>query len=222
MALTLSGTNGVVGAGFTVDASGVSVTAGVGTFGSLAAPAAGLTGALPALSAASLTSIPAANIVGLATAGFNRSGGFGKILQVVQNSYSTQATLNSTSYVDTGLTATITPSSTSSKVLIYGFLSFTTSHFASPYNVYGFGCNIVRGSTEIKAGDTGQYYQAVADSDISYTVFNQPHVPIFLDSPNTTSATTYKIQAKESDINANLTINASSQTSELILMEVAE
>ena len=221
MALTLSGTNGVVGAGFTVDASGVSVTAGVGTFGSLAAPAAGLTGALPALSAASLTSIPAANIVGLATAGFNRSGGFGKILQVVQNSYSTQATLNSTSYVDTGLTATITPSSTSSKVLIYGFLSFTTSHFASPYNVYGFGCNIVRGSTEIKAGDTGQYYQAVADSDISYTVFNQPHVPIFLDSPNTTSATTYKIQAKESDINANLTINASSQTSELILMEVA-
>ena len=34
MALTLSGTNGVVGAGFTVDASGVSVTAGVGTFSS--------------------------------------------------------------------------------------------------------------------------------------------------------------------------------------------
>ena len=34
MALTLSGTNGVVGAGFTLDASGVSVTAGVGTFSS--------------------------------------------------------------------------------------------------------------------------------------------------------------------------------------------
>ena len=79
MALTLSGTNGVVGAGFTLDASGASVTAGVGTFGSLNAPAAGLTGALPALNAASLTSIPAANIVGLATAGFERSGGFGGI-----------------------------------------------------------------------------------------------------------------------------------------------
>jgi len=84
MALTLSGTNGVVGAGFTVDASGVSVTAGVGTFSSLqgsganltALPAANLTGALPAISAASCTSIPAANIVGLATAGFERSGGF--------------------------------------------------------------------------------------------------------------------------------------------------
>ena len=82
MALTLSGTNGVVGAGFTVDASGVSVTAGVGTFGSLAAPAAGLTGALPAISAASLTQIPAANIVGVCTSGLTKTGGFGKILQI--------------------------------------------------------------------------------------------------------------------------------------------
>ena len=88
MALTLSGTNGVVGAGFTLDASGASVTAGVGTFSSIRGehhgdganltglPAAQLTGALPAISAASCTSIPAANIVGLATAGFERSGGF--------------------------------------------------------------------------------------------------------------------------------------------------
>ena len=79
MALTLSGTNGVVGAGFTVDASGVSVTAGVGTFGSLAAPAAGLTGALPAISAANLTSLPAANIVGVCTSGLTKTGGFGGI-----------------------------------------------------------------------------------------------------------------------------------------------
>ena len=100
MAITISGTNGIVGGGFTVDNSGVSVTAGVGTFGSIGAgtsvtaagltgalptisaanctnlPAANLTGSLPAISAASCTSIPAANIVGLATAGFNRSGGF--------------------------------------------------------------------------------------------------------------------------------------------------
>ena len=83
MALTLSGTNGVVGAGFTVDASGVSVTAGVGTFSSIGAgasvPAAGLTGSLPTISAANCTQIPAANIVGLCTAGFSRTGGFGGI-----------------------------------------------------------------------------------------------------------------------------------------------
>ena len=39
-------------------------------------PAANITGTLPALNAASLTSIPAANIVGVATAGFERTGGF--------------------------------------------------------------------------------------------------------------------------------------------------
>jgi len=66
MALVLSGTNGVVGAGFTLDPSGVSVTAGVGTFTSLQG------------SAASLTQIPAANLVGVCTAGFERTGGFGK------------------------------------------------------------------------------------------------------------------------------------------------
>ena len=66
MALTLSGTNGVVGAGFTLDPSGVSVTAGVGTFTSLQG------------SAASLTQIPAANIVGVCTSGLTKTGGFGK------------------------------------------------------------------------------------------------------------------------------------------------
>ena len=84
MSLTLSGTNGVVGAGFTVDASGVSVTAGVGTFSSLqgsganltSLPAAQLTGALPAISAANCTNIPAANITGTlpAISGANLTG----------------------------------------------------------------------------------------------------------------------------------------------------
>ena len=68
MAVTISGTNGIVGAGFTVDNSGVSVTAGVGTFSSVRGTHHG--------DGANLTSIPAANIVGVATAGFERTGGF--------------------------------------------------------------------------------------------------------------------------------------------------
>ena len=80
MALTLSGTNGVVGAGFTVDASGVSVTAGVGTFSSIGAgasvPAANVTGTLPAISGANLTNLPAANLTGTlpAISGANLTG----------------------------------------------------------------------------------------------------------------------------------------------------
>ena len=136
MALTLSGTDGIVGAGFTVDNSGVSVTAGVGTFSSLqgsganltALPAANLTGTLPALSAASLTSIPAANIVGVCTSGLTKTGGFGKIIQVVSTT-KTDTASNSTgsqtwwSYTDSSLIATITPTSASNKILITGCIT---------------------------------------------------------------------------------------------------
>ena len=82
MSLTLSGTNGVVGAGFTLDASGASVTAGVGTFGSIGAgtsmAAAGLHGTMPTIDGHALTSINAANIVGVCTSGLTKTGGFGK------------------------------------------------------------------------------------------------------------------------------------------------
>lgn len=166
--------------------------------------------------------INSANIVnGSITADDLATGVGGKALQVVQNSFSTQTNLNSASYIDTGLTATITPSATSSKVLIFGFIPVNTSHFATPYRVYGWGFNIVRGSTEIKAGHSTLYYQAINDSDINYTVFARPHNFCFLDSPNTTSSTTYKIQAKENDVTAGLTICTNSVSAEMILIEVA-
>tara|TARA_Y200000002_G_scaffold15785_1_gene12396 strand:+ start:148 stop:804 length:657 start_codon:yes stop_codon:yes gene_type:complete len=122
MAITISGTNGIVGAGFTVDNSGVSVTAGVGTFGTLAAPAAGLTGALPALNAASLTSIPAANIVGVCTSGLTKTGGFGKVVQFVQAQSSTSVETTSGSYQTfSQLQLSITP--TSATNLLFAQLS---------------------------------------------------------------------------------------------------
>ena len=73
MAVTISGTDGLVGAGFTVDASGISVTAGVVTATSIDANASGLTGELPAG-----INIPAAQLVGICTAGLTKTGGFGK------------------------------------------------------------------------------------------------------------------------------------------------
>ena len=62
--------------------------------------------------------IPAASIVGVCTSGLTKTGGFGKILQVVSQNLTTQMSTASTSYVDSGLTASITPSATSSKILI--------------------------------------------------------------------------------------------------------
>ena len=123
MALTLSGTNGVVGAGFTLDPSGASVTAGVGTFSSVRGTHHG--------DGHNLTSINAANLVGVATAGFERTGGFsgdGKILQVVQSVKTDTASWTGTSFVDIAGTdetgagsiweVNITPTKANSKILV--------------------------------------------------------------------------------------------------------
>ena len=198
MALTLSGTNGVVGAGFTVDASGVSVTAGVGTFSSIGAgasvPAAGLTGSLPTISAASLTQIPAANIVGVATAGLTKTGGFGKIIQVSQTAYdSANEITDSSSYQDTGLQASITPTSSSNKILVVIHQTFRLAA-ASNDTQNGGSIKVFRDSTTISSNQAYLLYNAISglsNRQFNYDVYNVQ----ILDSPSTTSSVTYKTQA---------------------------
>ena len=140
MALTLSGTNGVVGAGFTLDASGASVTAGVGTFSSIRGDHHG--------DGANLTSIPAANLVGVATAGFERTGKFGKIVQTSYVSTATFSTTTSTSYVDiTNLTVNHTPLSSSNTLHIVAHIQnlvIITSNYEG-----SIGLNILKDSTEL-------------------------------------------------------------------------
>ena len=208
MSLTLSGTNGVVGAGFTVDASGVSVTAGVGTFTSYQG------------SAANLTQIPAANIVGVCTSGLTKTGGFGAILQVVSANKTTVQSTSSTSYVDvTDMTAAITPSSSSSKVLIMMTMTIQKSD-------YTFFARLLRDSTEIGSSSGSNNGISVYNSGDQNQ--NEGRAVIYLDSPNTTSATTYKLQMR-SDGSSTIYFNAHSSgttssyitPSSITLMEVA-
>ena len=128
MSLTLSGTNGVVGAGFTLDASGASVTAGVGTFGSIGAgtsmAAAGLHGTMPTIDGHALTSINAANLVGVCTSGLTKTGGFGLLLQVLQTTKTDTASTGSNSYGDlSGMSQEITTTG-SNKVLVRIFIQW--------------------------------------------------------------------------------------------------
>ena len=191
MALTLSGTNGVVGAGFTVDASGVSVTAGVGTFGSLAAPAAGLTGALPAISAANLTNIPAANLTGTVATGRLPTG---SIIQISQTTYdSANEVTDSSSYQDTGLQASITPTSSSNKILVVIHQTFRLAA-ASNDTQNGGSIKVFRDSTSISSNQAYLLYNALSglsNRQFNYDVYNVQ----ILDSPSTTSSVTYKTQA---------------------------
>ena len=223
MALTLSGTNGVVGAGFTVDASGVSVTAGVGTFSSIGAgasvPAAGLTGSLPTISAASLTSIPAANIVGVCTSGLTKTGGFGKLLQIVGSSSSGNVSFNSTeTYADSGLSVNITTSASGHA----GVLAMVSASLGGVGNNSGgesaAEIRLMRDSSEIANVTSGSW----AGNDSGHQVSNHAsNSLVYYDSGTSASTTyTYKIQFRKRSDTVNAQFNNYNGKSYIHLIEV--
>lgn len=119
----------------------------------------------------------------------------GHVIQTVSSTLTSTATGTGTSIVDTGLTATITPSSTSSKIYVNGFISIGSQ----AYLVY---CWLVRGSTQILKGDAAgsRPVVTVAYGDFAggNETYNMQPTPFsYLDSPSTTSATTYKIQIRQ-------------------------
>ena len=116
----------------------------------------------------------------------------GKVLQVVSETAKDYAGTSSASFVDTGAEATITPSSTSSKILVSfdSGLCYQTSavNYYAIFTLDRAGTNIGNGN----GGFTGDYWHTNADwNDKGFNVsFSK------LDSPSTTSATTYKVQFK--------------------------
>ena len=116
--------------------------------------------------------------------------GGGKVLQVVQATYSTTTTIANTALQDTGLTATITPSLASSKVLILvSQLIYAESSSASQ----GAKIAILRGATNIFS--TEAWGIRILATGATSIVSSMPIARNYLDSPSTTSATTYKVQA---------------------------
>ena len=115
---------------------------------------------------------------------------FGKILQVVQTVKTDTFTSSSSSFTDiTGLSVAITPSSTSSKVMV---IVETNTSTASGNNAI---LRLLRGSTAIAVGDSaGSRPPAFAQTRVNDTNASLGSSVNFLDSPNTTSATTYKVQ----------------------------
>ena len=114
-----------------------------------------------------------------------------RIGQVVSTNKTDTFSTTSTSYTDiTGLSVSITPTLATSKVLV--MVSFSASVSTDLAMMF----QLVRGSTAINIGDAaGSRTRASAsmianDTAIQYGTFNWQ----FLDSPATTSATTYKVQ----------------------------
>jgi hypothetical protein len=131
----------------------------------------------------------------------------GAVLQVVQGLYTNNFNTTSTSYVDTGLSASITPSSTSSKILVMVSQQGFKADSADSYYY-----NILRGSTQI--GETRVQIHTTSQSSAG----NYLHR---LDSPSTTSSITYKTQV-HSDSGNNIYFQWSTEGSSTItLMEIA-
>ena len=135
--------------------------------------------------------------------------GGGKVLQVVEGSYSTQVDNATTTYQDTNLTATITPSAATSKILVIakhvGYKSAGNSGSA----LY---IQLLRGATKIDETVTS-YTNSSLDNYDEITLLK-------LDSPSTTSATTYKTQFKNGAAAVQVSVQVSSMPSQIILMEI--
>jgi hypothetical protein len=106
----------------------------------------------------------------------------GSVLQVVQGTTATASSTNSSSYSDTGLTASITPTSSTSKILVMAYCGMCTkSAVDTQLNL-----QIVRASTSV-------YLASAVNSNSSTADTSNPTL-VYLDSPTTTSSTQYSVQ----------------------------
>jgi len=146
----------------------------------------------------------------------------GKVLQVVQATYSTATTIASETYTDTGLSVSITPSSASSKVLL---LVSQITYMARSNNEAGAGIRLLRGATSIldNFGNRGNMFFLYDTSATENQTEAQSQVSlVYLDSPATTSATTYKTQGrtKNTASSGSIICQYESTTSVIIAMEI--
>lgn len=147
----------------------------------------------------------------------------GSVVQVVRSVYSTSTEITTNSYVDTGLTANITPKSASSRILIFANIKglFQSNNGQD----VGAGFKIFRGATTELFGSNVNYefYFFGSTGVNNYRgafTFNTEDT-----SHNSTTELTYKVQVgayNADDASTQLYIHQSGSESTLILMEIAQ
>ena len=118
----------------------------------------------------------------------------GKVLQVVSAAITTTTAITATSMTDTSITLAITPTLATSKVLV--IISAVTEVTGSADGVIS-GAQLLRGATQIAdygATSRTEWQHIYAPPATTVTLRNIQTV-VYLDSPATTSSTTYKLQA---------------------------
>jgi hypothetical protein len=136
--------------------------------------------------------------------------GGGKVLQMVTATLTSDVSSTSTSFADTGLQATITPSSASSKVLI---LIYSIGYKTGSNTQQSLQCKILRGATSILTTANFNYNNSTTQvrGNVNF---------VLPDSPNTTSATTYKLQFAAAEAVSGVGFEASIQNAHIVLLEI--
>jgi hypothetical protein len=136
----------------------------------------------------------------------------GSVIQVVNATYSTSASNSTNTWIDTGLTATITPSSASNKILVFVSQVGCSKQTGDTY----LGLRLLRGASTIVDFEAVGGYNATATQNNFGSCSTA-----YLDSPATTSATTYKTQFKSDSNIALVVVQRANMTSTITLMEIA-
>ena len=151
----------------------------------------------------------ASNVTGTLATGNGGTGATsfapGKILQVQNQRLTAEFNTTSGSYVDTGVTKSITPSSASSKVLV----------------IYGSGMNYTSSGTEMAMNcmrDSTQLNSVIINLDGNASTGGSAFM--ILDEPNTTSSVTYKVQIKRNNGGGACYISVNNSLSTFTLMEI--
>lgn len=152
----------------------------------------------------------------LTATNMNDMRGAFRVLQVVQGALGVGATNNTNVLADTGLSATITPSASTNQVLVIVSMNGASKEAGNANSAIYF--SLRRGTTEILP------YNSFGFTGVS-ELWTGTWTNVLLDSPATTSATTYKVQfsnmVNAAGVNVNRSIGSGFQTSYIQLLEIS-
>ncbi len=184
------------------------ITASSATLTNLTATTATLTN----LSVSSNASVTGSLSFGMASGLFAGANRVFNILQISTGTSTTEFTTTSNSFQATNLSASITPKSTSSKILVFATgVLFCNSAGASGY------ATLARGGTNLLAASGGAEIRSSSTSAIQ-----APMTLLFFDSPASTSAQTYDVRIRNSDAASTVGFSDESGTQFMVLIEVLQ